>query len=1506
MRRENSSSQERTVHTNDGGEVHVVFSYGETAAERFKLKEKRVREKYETALATARKNFQELLSRKEELGSASRKEKRNSTSSPAVEAAIERIDGDIKALAQKIATLEDRKNDEIKQVARDFKKEVELWKKKNKDSLEREAATGLRADHVRLEALRAEVKKVTDAQRKEREDLENGEVDKALETISRAAPTYDELVTNKKIQDIGAYEKAASKASQKKALSDKAAEETDLKDSLRLPVRPRIEKAYATAAGSFDQDLKEDTLIDKNADHTISTELDPADVGAEDTIANAEIPSLNYAVRFPETDISYRSREYVRLPATGKARGETVRLVKVPEVIVDQASEERGVTFTYQRNDGSTETKTYYEPLEKITPQEIQQIYNAGDLVRIPEPRGGFIIVRLTDKPSWNWESATDEVGYTYTYKKENGETETKTYYEPLEKVEEIFNPQDLAVYNAEDEIELTIKDKKIKVRLTEKPRLEFDENAQQKILFSYDLGNGVVGTHYTDTLPPITLAGPDKQLSSIEKDVAQKGASMEIDALPDLTSEATVESYPSLEINGDSISYTFGEYVLYEAGGTWQIGSIQAEPRLTRSTGQIEFTVQNARTGVVERITVEKPLNKYNPLDSKKVRVNGIDYTVEGGHIGLNGEIEYQLLSRRNEVIQNVDIETIRNLQETEKVSKELKDKIASIEARINSLATHKIRDLTVALNDLEFRLQSFETAFGSPTDWNTYDKKDIQDMLRTIKKNRHELTRAATLLDESIREQEHLYQQYEDAFGRKNVREDVEKDMARLGITEKLKLEDEKKYYRLLEMVFNDLAHEPGNPLYQEIQARWADYSDALGERGDSDEYETKVTRDASGVENVEQGTRHLRIMEEILKDWRKEAGELKPPQIDFEKEFAGEKGILPELEKIKAEVGQLEKNDKEKYDRIAEQFYALESAVDKIKKDDPKLPLTLLKAWQTIGKVQLTLEAFKSEDRKKGRERKEGVYKLDRVELPTKVLNEMLEVRPAEMRKVIELIYLSHHQLDGNDETPLSERRFIINENPAITAAMQNLFRADLPPAPPLMAMLRIYGVKDWKSFKEVWDKKYAPEVGMALYASIVNDIRQQALATESKSYAIKNEGLLGKLFGSKDKNHEEAFEGDNEKIQRVASTMFGGELSLQPNGSRDWLSSEVITKYAAEMAMAIRQVNIEFNLQKTDWGKLGQKERVAVLAATLGIPENQVDHMIEEKDIDGKKQYFLKKNARSIIEEQLAALEETMGFDHAASPKETLSPAKVSESGPDSIGEENSFDDELLLEKRQELAGINFTMSSRLERVAQLRNRFKDTWMDLEEVKGAMSKLADEVRELKSAYDGTSTDKAMVDLIKSPAIKPVVEELMLEGEVCYSQFRNALESKSRVKHLRAIEGGLSKVEESGRKHVAEITPEQRRVLSSLREKKGGHPLKWGVAAAGLIALAAQQGVFKAPKDTAGPGGPRLTRSSEGERKTSPRIQLVDGTTNQVLGNISTGTRAPRIPKTRIAQN
>jgi hypothetical protein len=229
--------------------------------------------------------------------------------------------------------------------------------------------------------------------------------------------------------------------------------------------------------------------------------------------------------------------------------------------------------------------------------------------VVIPNAKG-FELAVLVDRPHWNTEASTGETSYVYTYQKADGTTETKAYYEPLQKTERRFSEEDLAKYQVGDFVELNINGKKIGVYLTEKPRVEFDENSVQKVLFTYDLGNGVVGTHYAEELPAAAV-----------KEQAY------IDTLPDLSKDAAAEAFPDLELGEEVFSgYAFGSYVLYEVDGKWNIGSIQAELRRIPSAGKVEFTVQNARTGAIEKFSVEKPPKIFKPLENKKVRVNGID----------------------------------------------------------------------------------------------------------------------------------------------------------------------------------------------------------------------------------------------------------------------------------------------------------------------------------------------------------------------------------------------------------------------------------------------------------------------------------------------------------------------------------------------------------------------------------------------------------------------------------------------------------------------------------------------------------------------------------------------------------------------------------------------------------------------------------------------------------------------------------------------------------------
>lgn len=1149
-----------------------------------------------------------------------------------------------------------------------------------------------------------------------------------------------------------------------------------------------------------------------------------------------------HEVRFPDTTIMYRSGDFVRLPGTSEA----VQLVRVPEVFLEQASGDQGLRFVFRDEHNRVTERTYFKALEKVKPIDIQNIYQAGAYVSVPTAEGGYAAVKLAGKPELRWIESSSEMAYVYTYERD-GQLETKAYMEPLTIVDQGFSPESLANFRPGDEVEITVKGKKFRVTLVEPLRAELNENNVSQIVVTYDAGNGVKGTHLAENIPTMIHASVEARP----------------ELLPDLTNDAVVVDeppYPALEIGNESVSYTFGEYVLYEFEGRWHIGTIQAEPRLAADGRQVEFTVRNARTGQIDRLNSDRALKKFSPLDSKKLRVGGIDYTVEGGHISPTGDIEYQLVGRRNEVIPNVDIETIRNLQEAERVAQEMKVKIRSIELRIDDLATHKVRDLMLAFNELQLKMQSVGGVVGETRSWNTLEPDEISQMSRQIRDFKRRLNKNLLSLESAVQEQVAAFRQQREIDRHAMLLAEIQREMKALGISPAAPKDE--TYYRKLETIFEAHAKKPGDVLYAEINARWNQLNSILSELGVADE----------------ESKRYLLIMEEVVRDWGEEK---KGPEINFKQEFSELKtkfeGSIPdEVQGLRARFEALPES---KRDAVIAEFDEAEGAFLSVKPDDPKLALKILKAWQAIGKLEVklaALEGFKKEGIELGR-------KLDHIELPSNVLLELLRTRPEQARKIVELLYTVAHEFSGTDDTPLAERQVVPREFPEITAALQKIFSADTP-QPALLAALRVYGIKDWSSFVEVWSTKYAREVGMAMYDSIGTDILSRAVVEENQSFDVKSGKKLFGFLGKKDQDPSK-IETDREKFLRVASVLLRGDLASSVGGERQWLSSQALTKFAAEMAIAVRKVNIELRLSAAS----SEAERSQIILEELGVKIEDIADALEQRGNN----WYLTKGLHELIEGKLKGLEKKLDL--------SVVRKRAAELGVKSLvasAESQALGEEFIGEKRQTIETLISQTNARLAEVQRTRLRLREAWISSPETAQTMGHLSEAIHVLEELENGSSRDKVLSELARSPAYKALVVDALTAARQYRREFTSAIEAKSRTERLARVEHGLAMVEAAGRTEKTK-SKEARQVIGALQKLRGPN-LKLALAPVGaaLIALTAARGVSPRPKQGSA-GSPGSERASIEQRvSVAPRLsERVTIPTLPPIATVDSGRRGGR---------
>jgi hypothetical protein len=859
---------------------------------------------------------------------------------------------------------------------------------------------------------------------------------------------------------------------------------------------------------------------------------------------------------------------------------------------------------------------------------------------------------------------------------------------------------------------------------------------------------------------------------------------------IPFLDAELHVEPrapWAQLELNGNKFEYAFGDYVTFNVGGTWEVGIVQdVEPKLSADGTQVELVVKNSRTHEIKTILISEPVKIFTPLRAKEFSINGIDYTAEDGHFTPNGEIEYRLVSARNEVLPFVSLETINNLLEIEEGKAEMMRNIENIEDRIHKLANEKVGELMKQLTDLHLKSLDIGRKAGSAREWGAYDAGEIQGMRKKIEELRRMLRSSFADLGEEIDRQDKKFREYEKGELHAPIIDRIKREMRKKNLTPALKNTNEDEYYRKLEEIFRGVIGDVpfGDLLYEEAEKR--------GVRGNT-----------KGIEA-------------IIEEWSKES---RKPEIDVKKE---QTALQDQLKPLRKKIEDLPLKDTEK-DALLAEYKTAKDLCDAIQEGDKQAAIAILKALQAIGKLEVrvaTLERPAQSNRETGKRR-------ELVELPSSLIHDLLAAHPAEMQRLVELLYKTpppvgtdradiadnstQFKLDftANKKDVREKRRALefSTENAQITAALKDLFRTQ--PDTATTAALRLHGIRDWAEFRQVWDASYAGNVGVALYDSLRNDINDRLRNEKNKSITKTKKTLFG--FG-KDKTEHDRFETNAEKEARIIRAMLDGE---KQTGHPDQLSDESLQKFSAEMAIALRKVNLEAKLndpknsdpKKADRLSSAQEE----ILADAGYSGTEFSGRFESKDIGKnndlvteiyeKKEIKVKtyNNAVRFVGGRWRVVEGVdKFFDKKEKTNESLNEqdrAVFKRLGSVEVaGSKEGAKDRL-----QDL--IDQTRASlRLIREATERGRV------LADLKGSFDQLGSEVGKCYEILRGTSADQNMVELAGHSPFNKLLEDIVLEGRTFSKQFEALVVERKQLETSKKAQDLLDKVKISGKEKKA----------------------------------------------------------------------------------------------------
>ncbi len=853
-------------------------------------------------------------------------------------------------------------------------------------------------------------------------------------------------------------------------------------------------------------------------------------------------------------------------------------------------------------------------------------------------------------------------------------------------------------------------------------------------------------------------------------------------DRLPVVTHEAALEPYPAIEHKSEEFSYTFGQHVVYESDGRWNMGVIQAQPKFDSALKQFVFTVKDMRTGAVKRIVSPEPLATFEPLKEKTVHIAGAEFLATQIKVGPDGKVMYHLLDRKTRrEIPDVDIDMVRSLQEAEKLRTEMESKIKAIERRISSLGTKKVRELTITFTDFQQKiLDVAEVMSGGEGLLGVLETGAIGKMKQDVARLRTELSAALTELEQAVNEHHREFENYT----RRHLVDDLTKKLGEAGINRSAlnallgPAASPSQYVPVFRELFTAVrANNPLDPFVLEVETRFARAQESSDVPLAEDEY--------------------ANIARTVMQEWSKLSPnpeiKLTTPENDGEYDQ-----LVAQYNELRTAMDDFSPEERSHVQRALEEAEKELGTIDPAKDaNNKRVALKLLKAGRALG--NLRIEISKVDLARRREDRDANVV----VELPSVVIQELLRSRPQEFLALLEALYNQPHsavsEVDGSS---------VIQENLEVTQKVRDLFKADVPPSPAMAKILRGYGIRDWAAFKKVWDTTYAKQVGMSLYDMVRSDIIRASREELPQAKSVEKFNGTFKPWKPIESMKEVmkptaaivTYESSQEKMRRISDLMMKRNLAYDDDGNPSGLSSDAFDRFSSEFAMVLRQINFERVMDT-----LGSEEEQDRFLKKAGFTEDDVIHH------DGH--VFLKREGfKKLKEHDEVAVKDL---------HRTL---------------EHWTDDEAKEVKEQEVKDFIAASQGYLAKLVDTRQNRPAEWFKSGAEAERVSATQEIIKKTKTLLAGDGGE-----YVKNPVVRKMLEDLVTGAQKVQIEAAYIKQNREQARGVGLFEKALVRAEHASDEAVAKLPPEQKRVAQGflknamLRYSLAGLLLGMGVGVA-----------------------------------------------------------------------
>lgn len=566
--------------------------------------------------------------------------------------------------------------------------------------------------------------------------------------------------------------------------------------------------------------------------------------------------------------------------------------------------------------------------------------------------------------------------------------------------------------------------------------------------------------------------------------------------------------------------------------------------------------------------------------------------------------------------------------LQELQQEEQKFKQELEGIDAKAGEYDVHAEQEAVARKesNKKRIELNNLQPKTLDPARVKELrDQRDLQEqLLGTVKKDKEKKKIEARIqaIDNELATQNidaervRLQKEIDDlesiAFAAQSAKEAIDKELGAMG---------SRKQEIGVELLRIAAEQKNANDEIQKITQGEKDEVNQQKQKELKDKKDALVTSTAQERAEMYIG----QIAEQVLESWKKEVqGKPGAESAEARKNFdyaAEHDQLTKQTTTLKTKITQVPNRTQQK--KFKEDLRLIENRISELDEDAPDIEKSMLALWKDVGELEVSIDnkmPLGSNEQEEAEVREVREAREKRVvtrELPSYMINELLDSRKIQFGEIVKMIY--EEKLVTTTEQGVE----VIQANENITRLMKGLFLAEMPPSDQTLDMLRQYGIRDWKTFKELWDNQYASHIGMMLQEDAQNTIDQR----------VRNERIrLDNRSWWERKIKDRSNPTDDEIKAKVLENIFEQDTVAGIS-----VSDEGLAFYSRIMGTAMREINLELKMSVAD----NDQQRAEILKS---FGRKADDYVVYNG------QYFIKNEEHRMIRKENSNDIDTVIPDH----------------------------------------------------------------------------------------------------------------------------------------------------------------------------------------------------------------------------------------------------------------